>query len=148
MQLPMQERHRRPGFSPWVGKLPWRRAGQPHSSILARRIPWTKNFVLGLPWWLRWQRLPAVLGDLDSDPGLGSSLGDGNGYSLQYSCLENSVDRAAWRATVCGSQRVKNQTQLSDYNCHLLMIDLQCSIGLKAISWWSQIKRLSSIYNL
>ena len=76
-----------------------------------------------------------MLGDLDSAPGLGSSLGDGNGYSLQYSCLENSVDRAAWRATVCGSQRVKNQTQLSDYNCHLLMIDLQCSIGLKAINW-------------
>ena len=30
-------------FSPWVGKIPWRRAWQPHSSILAWRIPWTEE---------------------------------------------------------------------------------------------------------
>jgi len=37
--------------------------------------------------------------------GLGRSLGDGNGYQLQYSCLENSVDRGAWWAT---AHRVSN----------------------------------------
>ena len=31
----------RPGFDPWVGKIPWRRAT--HSSILAQRIPWTEE---------------------------------------------------------------------------------------------------------
>ena len=36
----------------------------------------------------------------------------GNGYLLQFSCLENSMDRGAWRATVHAV--VKNQTQLSD----------------------------------
>ena len=45
-------------------------------------------------------------GDPGSIPGLGRSLGEGNGYSLQYFCLENSMDRGAWRATVHGSQRV------------------------------------------
>ena len=35
--------------------------------------------------------------DLDSIPGLGRSPGEGNGNSLQYSCLENSMDRGAWQ---------------------------------------------------
>ena len=37
-----------------------------------------------------------------SIPGLRRSLGEGNGYPLQYSCLENSVDRGAWQATIHG----------------------------------------------
>ena len=39
-------------------------------------------------------------GDLGSIPGLGISPGEGNGYSLQYSFLENSMDRGTWWATV------------------------------------------------
>ena len=38
-------------------------------------------------------------GDLGSIPGLGRSPGEGNGHPLQYSCLENSMDREAWWAT-------------------------------------------------
>ena len=38
--------------------------------------------------------------------------GGGNGNPLQYSCLENSMDRGAWKATVQGV--AKSQTQLSD----------------------------------
>ena len=34
--------------------------------------------------------------------GRGKSSGEGNGYPLQYSCLENPTDRGAWRATVHG----------------------------------------------
>jgi len=41
-------------------------------------------------------------GDLGLIPGLGRSPGVGNGNPLQYSCLENSMDRGAWRATVHG----------------------------------------------
>ena len=41
-------------------------------------------------------------GDQDSIPGLGRSPGGENVYPLQYSCLENSMDRGAWRATVHG----------------------------------------------
>ena len=42
------------------------------------------------------------VGDLDSKPGAGRSPGEGNSYSLQYSGLENSIDRGAWHATVHG----------------------------------------------
>ena len=41
-------------------------------------------------------------GDLGLIPGSGRSPGKGNGYPLQYSCLENSMDRGAWWATVHG----------------------------------------------
>ena len=51
-------------------------------------------------------------GDLASIPGLGTSPGKGDGYSLQYSCLQNPMDRKAWWATVHGV--VKCWTQLSD----------------------------------
>ena len=48
---------------------------------------------------------PVNAGDargMGSIPGLGRSLGGGNGNPLQYSCLENSMDRGAWQATVYG----------------------------------------------
>ena len=41
-------------------------------------------------------------GDPGSIPGLGRSPGEGNGNPLQYSCLENPMDRGAWWATVHG----------------------------------------------
>ena len=41
-------------------------------------------------------------GDPGSIPGLGRSPGEGNGYPLQYTCLENSMDRVAWKAAVHG----------------------------------------------
>ena len=52
-------------------------------------------------------------GDLGLIPGSGRSPGEGNGNSLQYSCLENPMDRGAWWAIVHGV--AKNQTQLSDF---------------------------------
>ena len=50
-------------------------------------------------------------GDPGSIPGWGRSPGEGNGYPLQYSCLENSMDRGAWWATVHGL--MKSWAQLS-----------------------------------
>ena len=49
-------------------------------------------------------------GDLGSIPGLGRSPGEGNGNPLQYSCLENPMDRAACWATV--NSVAKSQTRL------------------------------------
>ena len=43
------------------------------------------------------------LGDMGFIPGSGTSPGEGNGNSHQYSCLENSMDRGAWQATVHGA---------------------------------------------
>ena len=48
--------------------------------------------------------------------GLGTYPGEGNSNPLQYSCLENSMDRGAWQATVHG--HVKSWTQLSNFHTH------------------------------
>ena len=47
-------------------------------------------------------------GDTGSTPGLGRSPGGGNGNLLQYSCLENSMDRGAWWATIYGVIRLEH----------------------------------------
>ena len=52
------------------------------------------------------KNLPASAGDVGSIPGSGRSPGEGNGKPLQYSCLENLMDRGAWQATVHGVARV------------------------------------------
>ena len=54
--------------------------------------------------------------DSDSIPGWGRPPGEGNGNPLQYSCIENSMDRGAWWATVCeaGLQRLSTDTQVTD----------------------------------
>ena len=53
------------------------------------------------------------VGDLGSIPGLGRSPGEGNCNPLQYSCLENPMDRGAWWATVHGV--TKSWTRLSNF---------------------------------
>jgi len=55
-------------------------------------------------------------GDLGLIPGLERSSGEGHGNPLQYSCLENSIGRRAWWATVHGV--TKNQTPLSNQHFH------------------------------
>ena len=52
------------------------------------------------------KNLPANAGETSSVPGLGRSPGEGNGSPLYYACLENSMDRGAWEATVHGVARV------------------------------------------
>ena len=52
-------------------------------------------------------------GDPGSIPGSGRSPGEGNGNLLQYSCLENPMDRGAWWAAVHGV--AKSWTRLSDF---------------------------------
>ena len=50
-------------------------------------------------------------GDQGLIPGWGISSGDGNGYTLQYSCLENSMDRGAWWATFHGDLKESDTTE-------------------------------------
>ena len=52
-------------------------------------------------------------GDLGSIPESGILPGEGNGNPLQYSCLEDPMDRGAWQATVCGMARVGHDLALS-----------------------------------
>ena len=62
------------------------------------------------------KNLPANAGDMGSIPALGRSAGGGNNNPLQYSCLGNPMDRAAWWATVHGI--TKSRTRLSNFTFH------------------------------
>ena len=55
------------------------------------------------------------VGDPGLSPRSGRFPGEGNDNSLQYSCLENSMDIGAWRATVCGV--AKNRTERRTHTC-------------------------------
>ena len=60
------------------------------------------------------KNLPANAGDVRearSIPGLGRFPGGGHGNPLQYSCLENPMDRGAWRATVHGVAKSRDTTE-------------------------------------
>ena len=89
-----------PQFNFWVGRIPWKRDGLP-----------TLVF-LGFPGGSDGKESTCNARDLGSIPGLGRSPGGGHGNPLQYSCLENLMDRGAWWATVYGI--AKSRTQLSN----------------------------------
>ena len=62
------------------------------------------------------KNLPANARDADSIPGLGRSSGDRHSNPLQYSCLENPMDRGPWWATVQGGCKESGTTErLSTY---------------------------------
>ena len=85
------------GFYPWVGKTPWRRERQP-----------TPVF-LGFPCGSAGKESACNVGDLGLIPGLGRFPGEGKGYPLQYSGLENSMD-----CIVCGV--TKSGTRLNEFH--------------------------------
>ena len=58
------------------------------------------------------KNLTESAGDIGLIPGLGRSRREGNGNSLQYSCLENPMDRAAWCATVHSCTKELDTTEL------------------------------------
>ena len=70
---------------------------------------------------------PDNAGDVGSIPGLGRSPGGGHGNPLQYSCLENPIDRGAWQATVHGV--AKSQTGLSNL-AHAMYLSTPFLLGL------------------
>ena len=89
-------------------------ARSPSSQDLQNVGQWDKttpqNTNWGPPWWLSHKESARNVGEaaeaMGSIPGLARSPGEGNGNPLQYSCLENSMDRGAWRLQSVGSQRV------------------------------------------
>ena len=100
---------RRPGFDPWVGKTPWRRERLPTPVFWPGEFhglysPWdckedmTEQLSLSLS-------LAGDSRDMVAVPGLERSPGEGNGNPLQYSCLENPMDKGVWWATVHGGHR-------------------------------------------
>ena len=124
---------RRLQFNTWVGKIHWRR-----DRLL------TPVF-LGFPCDSAGKESTCNVGDLGLLPGLGRSPGEGEGYPLQYSGLENSMDSIVYGVT-------KSWTQLSDFHFYLLcpkhcsmgytcLIHLICPIGLGGQAAWYPICR-------
>ena len=62
-----------------------------------------------------------------SIPGLGRSPGEGNGNPLQYSCLENPMDRRAWQDSV--HRVTKSRTQLSKFSFSLMTNEVEHPVG-------------------
>ena len=65
------------------------------------------------------QEIACSTGDPVSIPRSGRSLGEGNGDPLQYSCLENPMDRGTWRATV--HEVTKSQIQLGNWTTTIVL---------------------------
>ena len=82
---------------------------QSGSSLLFQR----GSILPGFPWWLRQSRIGLQCKRPRFDPWVRKILWRRNGNPLQHSCLENSMDRGARRATVHGV--TKSQTRLSDW---------------------------------
>ena len=78
------------------------------------------------------ENLLANAGDPGLIPGSGRSPGEGHGNPLQYSCLEYSMDRGAWWATVHGV--AKSQTRLSDFGFLSLLFSYFKCIGVNDLS--------------
>ena len=95
-----------------------------------------------IPWWVRWWRICLQCRNVASIPWSGKPPGEGNGYPLHYSCLENSMDRGAWWAM---AHRVsKSQTWLKWLSTHYkLHADFPLLRGLAVYVAQQSTKHLS-----
>jgi len=95
------------GLIPGLGRSPGEGRGN-HSYVSFVETYSVHCSIWGFPGGSKGKESACSVGDLDSVPGSGRSPGEGYGYPLQYSCLENSKDRVAWWAVVHGV--AKSQT--------------------------------------
>ena len=96
----------------------WRGVPLPFSNSFFSEVLYV---LLGFPGGSTGKESTCNVGDLGSIPGLGRSPGEGNGYPLQYSGLENSID-----CIVHGV--AKSRTRLSDFH----FLALQCCVGFSS----------------
>ena len=106
-----------PGFDSWVGKIPWR----------SERLP--TSVFMDFPGGSDGKESTCNAGDLGLVPGLGRSPGEGHGYPLQYTGLENSMDYIVHGVA-------KSQTQLSDFHFHFTFTsDIYGMSSLSTVLW-------------
>ena len=103
LENPMDRGAWRATVSPWTGKISWRKKWQPTPVFLPGESHGQRSLVGYSPW--GGKDFPGGsdskasaynVGDPGSIPGSGRSSGEGNDNPLQYSCLENPMDRGAW----------------------------------------------------
>ena len=82
--------------------------------------------------WVCWKNPPANTRNTGLIPGLGRSPGEGNGSPLQFSCLENLLDRGAWQATVNGA--TKSWTWLKWLSTHSCFLGRETWVNSER--WW------------
>ena len=97
----------------------------------------SKLFYMGFPGGSDGKESACNAGDPGSVLGLGRSPGEGNGNPLQYSCLENPMDRGAWWAAVHGV--AKNRTRLSDFTFtfHFHALEKEMATHSSVLAWRS-----------
>ena len=91
-----------------------------HFPSISFKSPLSEHLVLILLWEVipgvsSGKETPTSAGDLDSVPGLGRSPGEGNGNPLQYSGLENWMNRGAWQAAVHGITEKSTNTFITNW---------------------------------
>ena len=124
-------RCKRYGFNPWVGKIPGRRKRQPTLVLLPGEFHGQRSLAGYSPW-----------GHKESD------MTEQLTQHIQYSCLENSMDRGAWRATVHGV--TKSWPWLSHWALmdHMMVICncLYMSLSPASGQWFSIFLYLHTIH--
>ena len=112
------------GFYPWLGKF-----HMPHNMAKKRPLDSKQFFEIyilikdnGFPWWLSGKESPLQCRRCGLKSQVRKIPGGGNGSPLQYSCLENPMDRRAWWATVHGV--TKSQTRLKWPSTQAKMMEL------------------------
>ena len=141
----------RPGFDPQVRKIPWRRKWQP--TLLPGKFHGWRGLVGYSPWALKesdtTEQLQCSL-ERSRDFPHGSSgkestcqyrrcPGEGNADLLHYSCLENSVDRRAWQATV---HRIAKHLDMTE---HALIHQSSNFQGLEGVVLFVQMFKINFI---
>ena len=91
----------RPGFNPWVRQIPWRRKWQPTPVFLPGESHGRRSLVGYSPW-----------GRKESD------MTEWLHFHFLHSCLENPIDKGAWRATVHGVAKELDTTEQLTHNTH------------------------------
>ena len=99
------------GYGPWDHK---------ESDTTERLTHTHTQSLVGFPGGAVVKKPPTSAEDLDLIPGSGRAPGGGNGYPLQYSCLENPMDRGAW--WVPGHGVAKSRTQLKQLSIHSIQL--------------------------
>ena len=89
-------------------------------SLLIIYFKYSSMYILGLPSGSDGKESLCNVGDSDSISASGRSPGEGNGYPLPYSCLENSINRGIWQATVHEVAKSGTTERLTHTVCTLI----------------------------